>query len=1147
MRLSDVSVQRPVLATVLAALIVAFGLLALTRLPLQEYPTIDPPIVSIRTAYPGASADVVETRITQVLEERIAGIAGIEVISSTSTDGSSNINVEFSLSTDIDAAANDMRDRISGAADNLPDEADPPEVRKEDTSSEVVMWLMLSGEGYTTAELTDYAERYLVDSFSVQEGVSGVFVGGAKEYAMRVWLDNDALAARGLTVSDVESALRAENVELPGGAVESQDRQFMVRLPRSFSTPEDFRALVLDRGEGGYLVRLADVARVELGTVEERSLFRGNGQTVVGLGMVKQSTANVMALSKAVRAEMQRLSPRLPDGMSLSLNYDASTFVSGAIREVVSTLLIAIGLVVVAIFVFLGNLRTTLVPAVTVPVTLIGTFAALAAMGFTINLLTLLALVLAIGLVVDDAIVVLENIHRRMHLYGETPLVAAFRGARQLAFAVIATSLVLIAVFVPLSFIQGDVGKLFTEFALTLSAAVAISTLLALTLTPMMASKILSPSLHEGRLAHWVDQGLNWAQGVYRACLEVVLKARWLVVACFVAMLAGIAWLYPQLPAEYTPREDRGTFFVIISGPPGATFSYMEDYMDEVEARLLPLRETGEVERVLIIAPQGRGNTENFNSGFTIVGLSDWAERRPAWPIMNEVRQSLADLPGIRAFPVMRQGFGGGTEQGVQFVLGGGSYEQLVTWRDALMDHIRQTNPRLLNLESDYEENQPQLNVNIDYTRAADLGVTVSEIGRTLETLLGGRTVTRFTDQGEEYDVILEGERGSTPTPSSLDNVRVRSDRTGELIPLSSLVTVEAFAGPSQLNRYNRLRAITLQADLADGYSMGEALDYLENAVSEVLPAGVQTDVKGAARDYRESTGATTFLLVLGTLVVFLVLAAQFESFVHPLVIMLTVPLAIGGALLGLWLTRGALARYPGHLDSRALQSWSSWRPLLAVNRDIFIRTLALQLVFFLITVQGTRLGDATVAANALLLNGLTLTAYALDGLAHAVEALCGHALGARDRHALRRALLVAGAWSLLASIGFALFFLFGGHWFVALLTDISEIRVLAQVFLPYLAVLPLLAVWSYLLDGLFIGATRAREMRDAMLIALALSLPLAWWLQSLGNHGLWLAFLAFMGLRSLVLGGYAWNMNRRNLWFPPGEITDAQCAATRE
>lgn len=916
MRLSDVSVQRPVLAMVIASLIVAFGLLALTRLPLQEYPTIDPPVVSIRTSYPGASADIVETRITQVLEDRIAGIAGIEVISSTSQDGSSSINIEFSLSTDIDAAANDVRDRISGAADNLPEEADPPEVRKEDTSSETVMWLMLAGEGYTTAELTDYAERYLVDSFSVQEGVSSVRVGGSREYAMRVWLDSDALAARGLTVGDVEDVLRAENVELPGGAVESVDRQFVVRLPRSFSTPEDFRELVLDRGDNDYLVRLADVAHVELGTVEERSLFRGNGKTVVGLGIIKQSNANVMALSKGVRAEMERLAPRLPEGMTLTLNHDSSTFVARSIQEVVSTLIIAIGLVVVSIFVFLGNIRTTLIPAITVPITLVGTFAGLAALGFSINLLTLLALVLAIGLVVDDAIIMLENIHRRMQLYGETPLVAAFRGARQLAFAVLATSLVLIAVFVPLSFVQGDIGKLFTEFALTLSTAVAISTLLALTLTPMMASRILSPSMHEGRLAHWVDSGLKHAQGVYRGLLEKVLKLRWLVVVAFVALLGGVAWLYSQLPAEYTPREDRGTFFVIVNGPPGATFSWMEDYMDEVEARIMPLTEqedgegTPEVERVLVISPMGRGNIETFNSGFAIVGLSDWSERRSAWPIMNEVRESLGQLPGIRAFPVMAQGFGGGSEQGLQFVLGGGSYEQLVTWRDALMDYIRQTNPNLINLESDYEESQPQLSVNIDYTRAADLGVTVTEIGRTLQTLLGGRTVTQFTDEGEEYDVILEAERGSNPTPAALDSVRVRSARTGELVPLSSLVDIESYAGPSTLNRYNRLRAITLQADLADGYSMGEALDYLDQAVEDVLPAGVQTDVKGAARDYRESTGATTFLLILGTIVVFLVLAAQFESFVHPLVIMLTVPLAIGGALLGLWATGQTLNIY---------------------------------------------------------------------------------------------------------------------------------------------------------------------------------------------------------------------------------------------
>lgn len=914
MRLSDISVQRPVLAMVIAALIVAFGLLALTRLPLQEYPTIDPPVVSIYTSYPGASVDIVETRITQILEDRIAGIAGIEVMSSTSEDGSSSINIEFSLSTDIDAATNDVRDRISGAVDDLPEEADPPEVRKEDTSSETVMWLMLAGEGYTTEELTDYAERYLVDRFSVQEGVSSVRVGGAREYAMRIWLDSDALAARSLTVGDVEDVLRAENVELPGGTVESVDRQFVVRLPRSFSTPEDFRELVLDRGDNDYLVRLADVARVELGTVEERSLFRGNGKSVVGLGVSKQSNANVMALSRAVRAEMERLAPRLPEGMTLTLNYDSSTFVARSIHEVVSTLIIAIALVVVSIFVFLGNIRTTLIPAITVPITLVGTFAGLAALGFSINLLTLLALVLAIGLVVDDAIIMLENIHRRMQLHGETPLVAAFRGARQLAFAVLATSLVLIAVFVPLTFVQGDVGKLFTEFALTLSTAVAISTLLALTLTPMMASRILSPSMHEGPLARWVDSGLKHAQGVYRGLLEKLLKLRWLVVVAFVAMLGGVAWLYPQLPAEYTPREDRGTFFVIVNGPPGATFSWMEDYMDEVEARIMPLTRQvdgegkPEVERVLVISPLGRGET--FNSGLAIVGLSDWSERRSAWPIMDEVRESLGQLPGIRAFPVMAQGFGGGSEQGLQFVLGGGSYEQLVAWRDALMDYIRQTNPKLINLESDYEENQPQLSVNIDYTRAADLGVTVTEIGHTLETLLGGRIVTQFTDEGEEYDVILEAERGSNPTPAALDSVRVRSARTDELVPLSSLVDIESYAGPSTLNRYNRLRTITLQADLTDGYSMGEALDYLDQAVKDVLPADVQTDVKGAARDYRESTGATTFLLILGVIVVFLVLAAQFESFVHPLVIMLTVPLAIGGALFGLWATGQTLNIY---------------------------------------------------------------------------------------------------------------------------------------------------------------------------------------------------------------------------------------------
>lgn len=910
MRLSDISVQRPVLAMVIAALIIAFGLMALNRLPLQEYPTIDPPVVTIDTRYPGASANVVETRITQVLEDRIAGVEGIELITSRSEDGRSQIEIEFGIDMNIDAAANDVRDRISGALRNLPDDADNPEVTKADSSEEIVVWLSLSGEDYSITELTDYANRYLVDSLSVQPGVARVRVGGGSDYAMRVWLNRNALAARGLTVSDIEDALRAENVELPAGSIESEDRQFIVRLPRSFASAEDFKRLAINQGDNGYLVRLADIARVEVGAVEDRSVFRSNGVPMVGLGMIMQSTANIIELSEAVQLELERLQVSLPEGMSLSLNYDASLFVSGAINQVVTTLFIAMGLVVVVIFLFLGNLRTTLIPAVTVPIAVIGAFTALAAMNFSINLLTLLALVLAIGLIVDDAIVVLENINRRMHDYGETPLVAAFRGTRQIAFAVIATTLVLVAVFLPLSMLQGDIGRLFSEFALTMAAAVVFSTLLALTLTPMMASKILKPGMHDSRIGQGVQWMLNGTQRRYQRGLEWMLKMRWLVVAMFVLLIAATAWIASALPNEYTPQEDRGNFIVLVNGPEGATFDYMMDYMDEIEARMSGLVDSGELERVVVRAPRGFGNIENFNSGFIIVNMADWGSRRSAWEIMAEVRETLSTLPGVQAFPVMRQGFGQRTQKPVQFVLGGGTYEDLARWRDTLMNHVRENNPRLLALESNYNETQPQLRVDINYERAAALGVTVTEIGRTLEVLLGGRNVTRYVDDGEEYDVILEGDRSSQNSPRALDNIQVRSSRSGELIPLASLVTLSDFAGASTLNRFDRIRAITIEANLADGYPLGEALAYLEQSAVELLPEEVQTNVAGPSRDFQQASGATTFLLVLGALVVFLVLAAQFESLIHPFVIMLTVPLAMSGALLALLLSGQSLNIY---------------------------------------------------------------------------------------------------------------------------------------------------------------------------------------------------------------------------------------------
>jgi len=914
MILSDVSVRRPVMATVLSLLLVAFGLVSFDRLPLREYPDIDPPVVSVDTVYPGAAANVVETRITQLIEDRIAGVEGIESIESVSEDGRSKINIEFDIGRDIDGAANDVRDRVSGILDQLPVEAEPPDIQKVDSNEDVIMWLNLVSDRMTVPELTDYARRYLVDRFSVLDGVARVRIGGDQTYAMRVWLDRNALAARGLTVADIEGALRDENVELPAGSVESLKRQFSVRTERNFQTPEQFARLVVARGEDGYLVRLGDVARVELGTEEDRTVFRGNGVPMIGLGIIKQSTANTISVADAAKAEMARINPTLPDGMEIKQSYDTSVFVKDAIKEVYKTLGIAIGLVVLVIFLFLGSVRAMLVPAVTVPVSLVSTFTVLLALGFSVNILTLLALVLAIGLVVDDAIVVLENIHRRMEQYGETRLVAAFRGTRQVGFAVIATTVVLVAVFVPIAFLQGDVGRLFTEFALTMAAAVSFSTFVALSLSPMLASKILPPAHGGSGRRVSLSAGVDWVfervRRGYGVLLRFFLRQKWLVVLLFAATVAGAVWLFEQIPQEYAPGEDRGAFFVLVNGPEGASFGYMEEYMDEIERRLLPYAESGEAIRVLMRTPRGFGAGEVYNTGIVIMVMAPFGERRSSFVVMDEVRAKLSDLPGVRAFPVMRQGFGARISKPLQFVIGGGTYEELAAWRDRLLAEIDASNPGLIGIDWDYKETKPQLRVEIDYDRAADLGVTVGTIGRTLETMLGSRKVTTYIDAGEEYDLILEGERDIQRTPASLSKIYVRSARSGELIPLSNLVTVSEMADSNALNRYNRLRAITIEANLADGLALGDALAYLEGLVAEHLPEQAIVDYKGQSQDFRSSGGGILFVFLLGVAVVYLVLAAQFESWVHPLVIMLTVPLAMAGALFGLWLTDQTLNIY---------------------------------------------------------------------------------------------------------------------------------------------------------------------------------------------------------------------------------------------
>ena len=910
MILSDTAIVRPVFATVLALLLVIFGLVAFSMLPLREYPDIDPPVVTIDTTYIGAAASVIDSQITQVIEERISGVEGIEFIDSRSEDSRSIITLRFAINKDVNEAANDIRDRVAGVLRSLPDEADPPQVRKLDANQEVIIWWNLASDRLTLPELTDYAERYLVDRFSTLDGVGQVRVGGAQRYAMRVWLDREALAARNLTVADIESALRAENVELPAGNIESFNRLFTVRVARSFSEAEEFARLVVSRGENNDLVRLGQVARVERGTEEERNLFRGNGQPMVGIGLERQSTANTLDVSRAARQLVDELNPTLPEGMQILPSFDSSVFIEGAVKEVYSTLVVALILVVIAIFIFLGSPRAILIPAVTLPVSMTATFIGLLLFGFTVNMLTLLALVLAIGLVVDDGIIVLENIRRRIDEEGETPLVAAFHGTRQVAFAVISTTLVLVAVFVPIAFLQGDVGRLFSEFALTMAAAVAFSSFVALTLSAMLASKVLKAH-DDNWLSRWVERSLRAARQCYARILSVVLRFRWLAVLVFVVLFAGTGWLFNSLPSEYTPREDRGSLFVIVNGPEGATYEYMSQYMTEIETRLLDLVEAGEVSRLLIRAPRAFGAVTTFNTGIAVVVLEDWAQRRSGWEIMADIQQRLADLPGVRAFPVMRQGFAGGQQQPFRLVIGGaGSYEELAEWRDILLEEINQDNPGLTNIDSDYKETQPQLEVRIDYDSAADLGVSISTIGRTLETMFGSRRVTTYIDQGEEYDVILEGERDAQRYAGAMENIYVRSSTTEQLIPLSNLVTLEEYAGSTTLNRYNRNRAITIDASLADGVALGTALDHVEQLARDSLPDTLVIDYKGESLDLRKAGGSLLFVFVLGLVVVFLVLAAQFESFVHPLVIMLGVPMAIGGALLGLWLTGNSLNLY---------------------------------------------------------------------------------------------------------------------------------------------------------------------------------------------------------------------------------------------
>jgi len=893
--LSDLSVKRPVFATVINLLLVTFGLVAFLFLPLREYPDIDPPVVSINTSYPGASATIVETKITQLLEDRISGVEGVKSISSNSRVGRSNITIEFNLDRDIDAATNDVRDRISRALNNLPEQADPPEVFKANDDENVIVWFVLQSDNMTTLQLTDYAQRYIVDRFAVVDGVARVRLGGGRTYAMKILLNRKAMAARNITVSDITTTLRAENVELPAGKVESIDRDFSIRVERSYKTPQDFASMVISRGSDNQLVRIGDVASVAIAAKDDETMFRGNGKNMVGLGIIKQSKANTLDVVNAARKEMFMVRDTLPEGATITNSYDSSVFIKGSIDEVYNTLIIAMLMVVLVIFLFLGNLRATIIPAFTVPIALVGSMMVLSWLGFSINLLTLLALVLAIGLVVDDAIVVLENIYRRIEK-GQTPLIAAYEGGREVAFAVVATTLVLVAVFVPLVFLSGNVGRLFTEFAIAIAAAVVFSSITALSLTPMLCSKMLKHRKRSSSFGQFLDRNFAKLEASYSRVLLNTIKQPFMITSVVVLSLIAVYLLFIQLPSEYTPKEDRNNALLIMRGAEGASHENNVKNMQEIERKLLAYQQRGDLERVIVRVPGFGGS-----GGVAIIGMPGWDERTmTTFDFMNKFNQELASVTDVRAFIIMRRGIqGGGSSSPVEFVLQGNTYEELAKWRDIVIAKA-QENPKLLNINSDYKETYPQLMIEVDRTRAYDLGVSVGDIGRTLQTMLGQRRVTRFVDRGEEYDVMLEGDKLDFTSPADIDNVYVRSSTSRKLIPLSNLIKVTENATSSRLNRYNRLRSVTISASVADDYPLGDALDFLNTIVAEQLPSEAQVDYKGQSLLLKESGNSILFIFFLALLITYLVLSAQFESFIHPFVILLTVPLALVGALAGL-------------------------------------------------------------------------------------------------------------------------------------------------------------------------------------------------------------------------------------------------------
>lgn len=904
MKLSELSIRRPVLAIVMTVLLIIFGLLSFTRLSVREYPDVDRPIVSVRTIYPGAHAELVESDVTTVLEDALSGIEGARTLTSISREELSSITLEFEVSRDLDAAANDVRDHVFRVRQQLPINIKDPIIAKAAADADEIMWLSLSSDRHSELDITDVAERHIKSQLAMLPGVSTIYLDGERRYAMRIWLDPDRLAAHQLTVQDIEEALRNQNVAIPSGRIESGYLEFSVSTRGALQTPEQFDQLIVTY-RNGYPVRLHDVGYAQLGVEDDRKVVRVNRKAAVGVGVTKQSKANTLSVAHAIKQELPHLTAILPQGMTLHIAFDSSVAIERSIREVYRAMGLALGLVMLVIFVFLGSVRATLIPAVTIPVSIVGTLTLLYAFGCSLNVLTLLGFVLAVGLVVDDAIVMLENIYRHL-ARGSSPIQAAIDGSREIGFAVVATTVSLVAVFVPIAFVTGMVGRLFAELSLAVAGAVLLSGFVALTLTPMMCATVLRSSTDGTWLHQAAEQAFSVLQMLYRKTLLVALQARTLIISVAFGAVTASLLLFIHLPAELAPLEDAGWFVGHLVAPEGAALRYTDTYAQQLDTLLETVPEIATTYTVV-----ARGSRPTIvNRAASYVSLTDWDVRtRSQQDIVASLSSRLGELTGVKAYfvnpPPMDQSV---NKTPVQFVIGGPSYQELQRAANRVIEKVG-AHQGFTDLDTDLALNKPHVAVEVHRTKAADLGVSVGGIGRTLETLLSGRPVTTFTRDGRSYNVIVKVEDRHRERPSDIGALYVRGDERA-LVQLSNLVTVRQQAAPEFLHHYNRMRAVTISAGLANGFTLGEALDYLDDVAKDMLAPGMRTSYAGESKEFKEATGGLYLTFVLALLIIYLVLAAQFESFVHPITILLAVPPAVTGALIALKMAHGTLNIY---------------------------------------------------------------------------------------------------------------------------------------------------------------------------------------------------------------------------------------------